>query len=115
MISASREDNITVLMCCWHVTHEYLWSESESPAGSHRTAEDDFVHVEWNMIMAPVTTERIAAPIYLPVRPAAEVIGEWREDSFFIEPDKTRRHSAMLAIEPDDGWRTGDYQGKRLW
>src|SRR5713226_5380161 len=22
---------------------------------------------------------------------------------------------AMLAIEPDDGWRTGDYQGKRLW
>ena len=67
------------------------------------------------MIMAPVTTERIAAPIYLPVRPAAEVIGEWREDSFFIEPDKTRRHSAMLAIEPDDGWRTGDYQGKRLW
>ena len=42
------------------------------------------------MIMAPVTTERIAAPIYLPVRPAAEVIGEWREDSLFIEPDKTR-------------------------
>ena len=41
------------------------------------------------MIMAPVTTERIAAPIYLPVRPAAEVIGEWREDSLFIEPDKT--------------------------
>ena len=60
---------------------KYLWSESESPAGSHRTAEDDFVHVEWNMIMAPVTTERIAAPIYLPVRPAAEVIGEWREES----------------------------------
>ena len=22
---------------------------------------------------------------------------------------------AMLAIAPDDGWRTGDYQGKRLW
>ena len=45
------------------------------------------------MIMAPVTTERIAAPIYLPVRPAAEVIGEWREDSLFIEPDKTRNPS----------------------
>jgi hypothetical protein len=22
---------------------------------------------------------------------------------------------AMLRLEPDDGWRTGDYQGKRLW
>src|SRR5712691_8014894 len=22
---------------------------------------------------------------------------------------------AMLAIDPNDGWRTGDYQGKRLW
>jgi len=22
---------------------------------------------------------------------------------------------AMLAIEPDDGWRTGDYRGMRLW
>jgi len=68
--------------------HEYLWSESESPAESHRTAEDDFVHVEWNMIMAPVTTERIAAPIFLPLRPAAEVIGEWREDYLFMSPTK---------------------------
>ena len=90
MIRLSFEDNITVLNGALAPHHEYLWSESESPAGSHRTAEDDFVHVEWNMIMAPVTTERIAAPIYLPVRPAAEVIGEWREDSLFIEPDKTR-------------------------
>ena len=22
---------------------------------------------------------------------------------------------AMLAIDPDDGWRMGDYAGKRLW
>jgi hypothetical protein len=22
---------------------------------------------------------------------------------------------AMLAIKPDDGWRVGDYAGKRLW
>jgi hypothetical protein len=21
----------------------------------------------------------------------------------------------MLTIAPDDGWRTGEYQGKRLW
>ena len=49
------------------------------------------------MIMAPVTTERIAAPIYLPVRPAAEVIGEWREDSLFIEPDKTFRAELIIA------------------
>ena len=49
------------------------------------------------MIMAPVTTERIAAPIFLPVRPAAEVIGEWREDYLFIEPDKTREESVARS------------------
>src|ERR1700694_1788790 len=23
--------------------------------------------------------------------------------------------AALLAIEPQDGWRTGDHKGKRLW
>ena len=44
----------------------------------------------------------------------AQPIGDPRFRVFDLTPlmDAIR---AILKVEPDDGWRVGDYQGKRLW
>ena len=44
----------------------------------------------------------------------AQPIGDPRFRVFDVTPLKDAIR-AMLQVEPDDGWRVGDYQGKRLW